>query len=393
MSNELFATKVVGHCIVKEHEYKIENGKTILLDEGKVVLDESNAVHPQNMARVFSRSLSNESNYFIHRVGFGNGGTIVDTASNILFNVPKDGLNSGDGHWEATMYNETYSEIIDDSNANIGSGTGTSPTNDPTSIEHVSGPGVRSSEDLTVGATLSSVTISVTLNINEPSGQLLTQTGSGNNIESSFSFDEIALFTSGSPSVSSSGFQNVNVGDKTTLSDTGLSTNNPYIFTMSIDGAAATLFSFTTPLTGTGVLPTAPTNSITYGDIIPLINAQINGAGATVSITEPSSVSGGAETFGFLKFESNTTGSSSSILITQSATANDIFSTTPILTGFASVDAAVNGVAGGVRNDAINPTTERERMLTHLTFSPVEKTQDRVLTITYTLNIVVARTT
>lgn len=53
---------------------------------------------------------------------------------------------------------------------------------------------------------------------------------------------------------------------------------------------------------------------------------------------------------------------------------------------------SVNGAAQGVQNAPLDPTTERERLLAHLIFSPVLKAANRALTITYTLTISVART-
>jgi hypothetical protein len=38
------------------------------------------------------------------------------------------------------------------------------------------------------------------------------------------------------------------------------------------------------------------------------------------------------------------------------------------------------------------PALERERLITHLIFSPITKAANRTLTITYTLTISVART-
>ncbi len=79
--NDDFSTRVIGHVVVKEHD-KVG-------DAGRVLLDQKNAVHPQNMARIFARALANESNYFIHRIAFGNGGTDIDVASNIIYNPKK----------------------------------------------------------------------------------------------------------------------------------------------------------------------------------------------------------------------------------------------------------------------------------------------------------------
>lgn len=392
MSQEQLATRVIGHCVVKEHEYNMVDGAPVLIDDGSVLIDQKNAVHPQNMARIFARALANESNYFIHRIAFGNGGTDVDVASNIIYNTPRDGLNPGDNYWEARLYNETYTEIVDDSNLNIGNGPGSNPTGDPVSIEHVSGPGVRSVEDLTTGSTVSSVVITAVINPDEPGGQSDSQEGGvegENNLNSDFTFDEMGLFTAGSPQTNTSGYQDVNVGGKETKHDTGLSPNTVYTFSIQVDGNTPINIGITTPTVGTGDGISAPLNAITYGDLATVLNipgGDLDGAGARVLITDDvATQNGGVETYGFLRFESNSSGAISKIALSDVT----LF---VALTGFLSLESAVDGTNAGVRNDPLTPENERERLLTHLVFSPVTKTSDRVLSITYTLNVVVART-
>lgn len=382
--NDDFSTRVIGHVVVKEHD-KVG-------DAGRVLLDQKNAVHPQNMARIFARALANESNYFIHRIAFGNGGTDIDVASNIIYNPPRDGLNPGDNYWEARLYNETYSEVVDDSNLNIGSGPGSTPTGDPDTIEHVSGPGVRSVEDLTVGSTVSSVVINAVINPDEPGGQSESQEGGiegETNLNSDFTFDEMGLFTDGSPQTNTSGYQDINIGGKESKHDTGLAPNSTYTFTIEIDGGTPINISVTTPTVGTGDGVSAPLNAITYGDLVTVLNipgGDLDSAGARALITDDiATQDGGIETYGFLRFESYSSGSISKISLTDTT----MFAA---LTGFLSLESPINGTNAGVRNDPLTPENERERLLTHLVFSPVTKTADRVLSITYTLNIVVART-
>lgn len=390
--NDELTTRVIGHCVVKEHDYTMKDGTPVISGEGCVLIDKKNAVHPQNMARVFARALANESNYFIHRIAFGNGGTDIDVASNIVYNPPRDGLNPGDNHWEARLYHETYSEVVDDSNLNVGSGPGSNPAGDPETLEHVSGPGVRSVEDLTVGSTVSSVVINAVINPDEPGGQSSSQEGGiegENDLNSDFTFDEMGLFTDGSPQSNTSGYQNVNVGGKESKHDTGLSPNSLYKFGIEIDGGVFTIIDVRTPTVGTGDGVSAPLNAITYGDLVTILNipsGDLDSVGVRAAITDDvATQDGGSETYGFLQFESYTSGTTSSIKLTDV----DLFSS---LTGFVDIEAPVSGSNAGVRNDPITPDNERERLLTHLVFSPVTKTADRVLSITYTLNIVVART-
>lgn len=355
---------VKGHLLIKD-------------DLGNILLDKQNAVHPQNMARVIARALANEHNFFINEMAFGNAGTVVDAAFQITYKTPNDGQAPDPAGWESRLYNETYAEIVNDSSLLIGTGLGAVPAGDPSSVEHVSGPGVRSSE----GPIFSSQTlVEVVLNPGEPRGQFLTDVqGPVEDTESDFTFDEIGLFSSGAPHVATAGFQNVDVSNKTVASDTGLATNSTYVFNIKVDGGVIQNISITTPLTGSGI-----GGEILYSDLLTLINTQVTGAVASISNPSLS-----INTFGFLKFSSLTTGAASSILLSQPGAGSFLFTNlagfiTPLLT-------PVPGFDQGIQNDPVNFTRERERMLTHIIFSPVLKSSNRSLTILYTLTVSVAR--
>ena len=387
---------------------EVKGHVTIEDDIGNVFVDQDNAVHPQNMARVISRALSNEDNSRIHRMAFGNGGTEIDAAYTISFKTPNDGQPPDTQTWESRLYNETYSEVVDDSNtALIGTdpgsagprvgtrpGGGADPTGDPASIEHISGPGVRSRE---LGLT-SEVVIVVVLNPAEPSGQLANDQ-TPNNVDSSFTFDEIGLYTSGRPAAASAGSQDVDVSNRTSTDQTALLQGQGYDFAITVDGGSLTWISF---------IP--PHDNPTYGELCEALNDasgstglawQVSSplpGGATVSITDTTfgtypSIEG-AQTYGFLRFTSGTSGSGSSVSLTIGGTgqtitgALDMFSNLPGVL----VTPAVDGTDKGVQNSAINSETEQERLLTHLVFAPVLKAANRTLTITYTLTVSVART-
>jgi hypothetical protein len=371
-------------------------------DLGNTLVDKDNAIHPQNMARVIARALANESNYFIKRIAFGNGGTVVDAALNVTFNTPNDGQAPDTRTWDSQLYNETYSEIVDDSDPAIGSGDGASPGSDPATVEHVSGPGVLSTE---LGI-LSQVVVTAFLNPDEPTGQIASSTDPENqNLDGTFTFDEIGLFTDGLPQSATAGIHEVEVGTPATVNsetDTQLANSTQYSFEITVDGGTPTTISFTTPGAGT----------ITYGDFCEAINTgdvtwnaawgSVNPlpGGATVAITDISGnypTIAGAQTFGYLRFTSGSAGSTSTVLLESGGTNNpligtDLFSTS----GFnnptgPTLLTPVDGSDAGVQNDPVNPGTEAERLLTHVIFSPVQKTADRTLSITYTLTIAVAR--
>ena len=389
--HDTLPVKMIGHVKIVD-------------DLGNVLLDKENAVHPQNMARVITRALSNESNYFIKRIAFGNGGTTVDAALNVTFNPANDGQAPDTRTYDSQLYNETYSEIVDDSDIAIGTGPGADPSGDPPTVEHVSGPGVVSTE---LGI-LSQAVITSFLNPGEPTGQNASSTDPTNqNLDGTFTFDEIGLWTDGLPQTPTAGVHELEVGVAATVdSDTSttlLMANNPHAFEITVDAGTPTTISFDVPF-----------DNPTYGDLAEAINtgdvtwnaawAGVNPlpGGATVSITDtsgsyPSIV--GAQTFGFLRFTSGSTGSGSSVLLEPIGTNNPIGGNSdmfPLLNFPTGTDpsAAPTPVAGqdaGVQNDPVNPATEAERLLTHVIFSPIQKTADRTLSITYTLTVAVAR--
>lgn len=359
---------VDGHLLMKD-------------DLGNVLIDKHNAVHPQNMARVIARALAHEDNYYIYKIAFGNGGTVVDAAFQITYNPPHDGQPPDPETWKSQLYNMTYWEVVDDQSANIGEGPGAVPDDDPPSVPNVSGPGVRSTE---LGLT-SQVRIECVLNQNEPQSEFPTdQNPPVESTESTFTFDEIGLWTSGAPQTATAGYQDVDVGTREADDDSGLAPSTAYGFNISVDGGAPQAISITTPAAGTG-----PLGAITYGDLVTLINASLI-VGATASINgAPSST---INTFGFLRFTSASTGVLSAISLTDA--------TGPVpLPLFAALNAAgvimtaIPGDAAGVQNAPTAPATEAERLLTHLIFSPVLKSGNRTLTIVYTLTISVARST
>jgi hypothetical protein len=393
---ELLPIHVKGHVHIQD-------------DLGKVHLDRGNAVHPQNMARVIARSLANESNASIYRIAFGNGGTLVDAAFTVTFNTANDGQPPDVRTWDSRLYNETYAEIIDDSDALLGfdlgsaddtgtrAGGGSVPSGDPAAIEHISGPGVHSNE---LGVT-SEIVITSVLNPAEPTGQFGDDTSTLT--EGSFVFDEIGLYTSGAPAVDSNGTADIDVGSQTSEDDTGLLPGTQYSFKIEVDISGTDIaIDFTTPVGG----GSGTSGEILYGDLCEAINtgdviwnpswassSPLPG-GSKIAITDNTlsfPTITGAQTFGFLRFSSGTTGSTSAVNLSAGTIGLDLFATINPPTG-GLIQTPVAGQDAGVQNDPVNPISERERLLSHLVFSPVLKSSNRTLTVTYTLTISVART-
>lgn len=389
----------------------------IVDDLNHVYVDKHNAIHPQNMARVFARALANEHNYYINRIAFGNGGTIVDAVQTVTYNPPNDGQSPDIATWDSRLYNETFSKIIDDGqvtlnpligvdpgsadiNVGIRPGGGSVPSSDPVTIPHVSGPGVRSTES---GLT-SQVLITATLNEDEPKSQFLDDE-SVTNQNSDFIFDEIGLFTSGGPAIPTNGYQYIDVGSRTSTDDTTLVPGNSYSFRVAIDGGVPSLIVFVVPLNG----GSGTNGQVLYGDLCEAINVGAADwgftgtnplpGGAKLMITDhtngtfPSILN--AKTYGYLSVVSATTGLTSSVILdSDDWTSHETQSFVTELNkplGAYLLDG-VTGTSAGLPHAPTSPQDERERLLTHLIFSPVLKSRNRKLTITYTLTISIART-
>jgi hypothetical protein len=360
-------------------------------DQGNVLLDRKNAVHPQNMARVIARALSNEDNEFIHRIAFGNGGTVVDPTGLVNFKTPNDGLSPDLQEWRSRLYNETYTEIVDDRDTEIGFGEGANPSGDPATVPDISGPGVRSQE---LGV-ISQVVIASVINPTEPTGQISSDLdpnpgSSGDAIEDtegSFVFDELGLYTTGLGPTDSNGIHRVDVGDKTAQDDTGLISGTLYDFTYDI--AAGTPVTTSVTPVGTGV---GSPSVVTYADLVDALNGVLpSGVNGVVASITDNEVIPAVNTFGFLQFTTNTSGSSATIEV-------DNTGSLPLFTALGQATPTTNNVPvdgedAGVQNNASDSGTERERLLTHVIFSPVTKTANRTIAITYTLTVSVARST
>lgn len=159
MSTDLITTRVEGHVNIKD------------AITGEILLDKDNAIHTYNMGKAIARGLSNELNYQIYKISLGNGGTTIDSNSDIIYNPPRVTPTDID------IYNETYSEIVDElSSAPVGN-----------QVYSTFG---------TLPVTTSLVTTIITLSANEPIGQDYSDGGdSSDNIEDPFVFDELGLKT------------------------------------------------------------------------------------------------------------------------------------------------------------------------------------------------------
>ncbi len=374
---------------IKDSVYFEMKGHVTVYADDKIVLDRPNAIHPQNMARVVARSLSNEDNSNIYRIAFGNGGSFTDIGNNTVYRIPNTGNNGGG--WESRLYRETYSEIIEQASANFGIdpgsagpdairvGGGSFPSGDP------SGGGVSSIE---TGKT-SSIVLTMTVNENEPTG-----------IDGSFKFDEIGLYTSGKGAINTSGSSSIDVSNKSSTDISGLSTSTQYAIRVTVDGSELTEV-FTTPNSGTGA-----GNALTYGDLCEGLNT---GAWFTsgdniglVAFFYISDFTGGVypsitgqNSSGFFTVQSKGSGTASTISFPEDTIISGDQNAIYVLAGNQWINANVNTLVGqdaGLQNDSVNTSNERERLLTHLIFPVISKASGSIIRIVYTISVGVSET-
>jgi hypothetical protein len=156
MINEMNGVFIQGHI-------KIHDPET-----GEVLVNKKNAIHYENMSIALAESLANAGTGPISEMSFGNGGTSIDPTGIITYLTPNStGAN-------ASLYNQTYSKIVDDRNA-----SNLDPTRNKIETRHVS------------GTNYTDIIVTTLLDYGEPNGQDAFDTASSTN--SMFVFDEIGL--------------------------------------------------------------------------------------------------------------------------------------------------------------------------------------------------------
>jgi hypothetical protein len=139
------------------------------LDNGEVILDKYNAIHPRNMGILFGRAVAKDNNGGIFQLCFGNGGTFLNSSLQIVYRAPNTVGN-------ASLYNQTYAIQVDDQSS------GTPPTNSVISVPSAA------------PSTATMIVVTAQLAAHEPPGQAMAD-----NITfdpgSPYTFDEIGLKT------------------------------------------------------------------------------------------------------------------------------------------------------------------------------------------------------
>lgn len=134
----------------------------------EVFIDKRNAIHYENMSIAMAESLANAGQGFIYEMVFGNGGTSVDPTGVITYLTPNTvGTNS-------SLYNETYSKVVDDRSA-----SNTDPTRNKIETRHLT------------GANYTDIVVSCLLDYGEPGNQ--NAFDNTTTINGQYVFDELGL--------------------------------------------------------------------------------------------------------------------------------------------------------------------------------------------------------
>ena len=142
---------------------KIHNPKT-----GQILLDKKNAIHYENISVCMANTLSDKTNGYIYQMAFGNGGSAVDPTGVITYLPPNTtGTN-------ASLYNETYTKVVDDNSA-----ANQDPANNYITVVHTS------------GQVYTDIIVTCLLDYGEPAGQQAFDNGT--NFNGEYVFDELGL--------------------------------------------------------------------------------------------------------------------------------------------------------------------------------------------------------
>ena len=137
---------------------------------GEIFIDKPNAIHYENMSEALAQSIGNKGIGFIETMAFGNGATAVDSTGIITYLPPNTfGQN-------ASLYNQTYSKIIDNTSA-----LNVDPARNFIEIRH------------TPGLIYTDLFISCLLDYAEPAGQQSFDNSA--TMQGAYVFDELGLIS------------------------------------------------------------------------------------------------------------------------------------------------------------------------------------------------------
>jgi hypothetical protein len=137
-------------------------------DSGEVFVDKNNAINYENMSESMALTLADKGYGYIYQMAFGNGAASIDATGLITYLPPNTtGQN-------ATLYNQTYAKIVDDTLI-----SNNDPLRNNMTVNHV------------VGNLYTDILVQCLLGYGEPQGQMAFDNGT--DFDSTYTFDELGL--------------------------------------------------------------------------------------------------------------------------------------------------------------------------------------------------------
>jgi hypothetical protein len=137
-------------------------------NSGEVLVDKRNAIHYENISIAMANTLADRATGHIYAMAFGNGGSAVDPTGVITY-LPPNTIGQN-----ASLYNQTYSKVVDDRAA-----ADTNPANNYMTVVH------------TAGNVYTDIITTCLLDYGEPAGQQAFDNST--NFNGEYVFDELGL--------------------------------------------------------------------------------------------------------------------------------------------------------------------------------------------------------
>jgi hypothetical protein len=136
----------------------------------EIFRDKPNAIHYENMSEALAQSIANKGIGYIQNMAFGNGATAVDSTGVITY-LPTNTFGQN-----ASLYNQTYSKIVDNTSA-----LNTDPARNYIEVRH------------TPGLIYTDIFVSCLLDYTEPAGQQAFDNSA--TMSGTYVFDELGLIS------------------------------------------------------------------------------------------------------------------------------------------------------------------------------------------------------
>lgn len=164
--DETGGVRMEGHILIRD-----------ITDEEEPIelVNKRNAIHFGNMAKHLAQTLAGKANYDIHYMGFGNGGSNVNTLGKITYKTTNVSEAPDDTSPTSNLYALKYFKVVDDLAA----------SNTATSKNKI--------EVLPSSTSYTDIKVTCTLEFGEPSVQ--SNFDNSTDFTDDFVFDELGLFS------------------------------------------------------------------------------------------------------------------------------------------------------------------------------------------------------